>query len=758
MVMTCATGMGDAVLRERLPALWRRIEDTHYSYLETDDSPEKLQQKEKLEDYIIEYLSLVPHECKFGLAETGKVFQRTINELSEFSAYRAGLGWAALARYAGNLLAQPWRKEYKVIRLYCGYYKHEVEANMVGAETLLHAMGYKSVGSGRLALDAPICPDMVAAVSRDALIAQCECQIMSQIWEAVWGSGARVSWADVARERVARAASAAAAAARLAAPPANPQIYSNVPVTVTEPPPRNRYHAVTTSQCNRVCPEETSLDEPITPIMHPPYMMPSNVISPMMYPIPHPHMHSDVPVTVTSVPMMTPYGVPYYYPVQAPYMIPTPVYAPIKHATNVPLNGYPPIPQYRYPTVPTAQLIELDSPSVYENGKFERHRDEERGYRKSRQPESSRRNSTSKSNFSDISLPSLPRSDTQPTLSKAREDGMGTYESWDYVFRNLSSKEQDTGDSRSRYSPSLDRDSRTLDRLDREERRVKYQPTTLDLEDGLQAMNLDRSYDDEVYRTAKVNENLMRMKQEQELKRTKHLVKKQVDERRTRKLEPIGNPKADALIPAKVAPDKVKLLTKKDIKDRKDVIKQQNSINGSISNTAEVKKVKKPTKHVAIEVEKSSKSKPLENGVHNVAQSSKSNAGSNYSQANYDLKAQLIVTLDEPDSPRRSPPKQQNGDRSRPTSRASARPERPADRTAEGSADRRDAWECSTCTYLNKGAMGACEMCGKSRRPPSIQPLTSGGRECPACTLVNRRDAVRCDACGTGLDHCPTYI
>lgn len=59
----------------------------------------------------------MPHECKFGLAETGKVFQKTINELTEFSAYRAGLGWAALARYAANLLAQPWRKEYKVIRV-----------------------------------------------------------------------------------------------------------------------------------------------------------------------------------------------------------------------------------------------------------------------------------------------------------------------------------------------------------------------------------------------------------------------------------------------------------------------------------------------------------------------------------------------------------------------------------------------------------------------------------------------------------------
>ncbi|XP_053615134.1 uncharacterized protein tamo isoform X2 [Plodia interpunctella] len=741
--MVMSLGMGD-VVRERLPALWRRIEDAHYTYLETDDSPDKLARKRKLEEYIIEYLSLVPHECKFGLSETGKVFQRTINELPEFSAYRAGLGWAALARYAGNLLAQPWRKEYKVIRLYCGYYKHEVEANMVGAESLLHCMGYKSIGSGRMALDSPICPDMVAAVSRDALIAQCECQIMSQVWESVWGSGARISWSDVARERGAHAGDAAGAAHNLVTR-GDPvlgycngsEIYSNVPVPVAES--RNRYHT-NMQPCNHLCPEEMPLEDPITPMIHPSYMVPTpNVLPPQMV---YPHMHPDIPVTVTNPVPIMPYGVPYYYPVHAPYMIPTPVYAPIKHATNVPINGYPPIPQYRYPAVPTGQLIELDSP--YENGSKD-------DRRRSRQ-ESSRRNSTSKSNFSDVTLPSLPRSDTQPALSKAKEDGMGTYESWDYVFRNLSSKEQD-GD-RSRYSPSLDRDSRTLDRLDRDERRAKYQPTTLDLEDGLQALNLDRTYDDNVYRTAKVNENLMRLKQEQELKRAKQLAKKQTDERKTRKLEPFPNPKSDALITPKVAPDKIKLLTKKDIKDRKDVIKQQNSMNGSVVNSVEVKKVKKPTKHVAVEVEK--KCKPLENGVHSAAHSSKSIATPSSSQQNYDLKAQLVVSLDEPDSVRRSPPKHlQNGDR--PLSRTSHLQEKERADTGDSQA-KRDRWECGTCTYLNRVNVAACEMCGKSKRGPEIQPLTSGGRECPACTLVNKRDAKTCDACGTSLEHCPTYI
>ncbi|CAH0724324.1 unnamed protein product, partial [Brenthis ino] len=737
--------MGDTVLRERLPILWRRIEDAHYSYLEIDDSPEKLQQKKKLEGYILEYLTLVPHECKFGLAETGKVFQRTINELPEFSAYRAGIGWAAIARYAGNLLAQPWRKEYRVIRLYSGFYKHEVESNMVGAETMLQAMGYRAVGAGRLALDGPVCPDMAAAISRDAIIAHCECQIMSQIWEAVWSGGARVSWAEIVRERSAHVASVTAAAARLSGYTDDGDIYTNVPATTSDPNRRlidSQYQV--TPQCH--CSE--SLEEPVQPVINP-YMM-SNMVPPhLMYSMQH--INPDIPVTVPQcnpIPMMTPYGpVPYYYPVQTPYMIPTPVYAPIKHATTIQVNGYP-MP-YRYPSVPTAQLIELEAPSLYENGKFERH--EDRNHRKNMH--TTKR--TSKSAFSDVSIPSLPRSDTQPTLSKAKEDGMGTYESWDYVFRNLSSKEQD-GDSRSGFSQSLDRDSRTLDRLDREERRSKYQPTTLDLEDGLQALNLDRSYDEEIYRTAKVNENLMRLKLEQEQKKARQLAKKYPDDRKPKKsLEPIGNPKADGLVTQKVAPDKVKLLTKKEIKDRKDIIKQQNSVNGSVPNTAEVKKVKKPTKLVAVEVDKT-KTKPVENGVHKSGHSTRSTVVPTNHQANYDIKAQLVVSLDEPDFIRRSPPKNQNGEREKDRERERER-ERSSSRASTHDT-KTDKWQCGTCTYLNKQSAIACEMCGKSKKGPEIEPLTSGGRECPVCTLVNKRDATTCDACASSLEHCPTYI
>ncbi|XP_022128485.2 uncharacterized protein LOC111002630 [Pieris rapae] len=616
VIMSC---ISDVALHDRVPVLWQRIEDAHYSYLEIDDSPEKLQQKKKLQGYITEYLSLVPNEYKFGLQETSKVFQRTVNELPDYSAYRAGIGWAAMARYAANLLAQPWRKEYKVVRLYCGFYKHEVEANLVGGESLLQAMGYRSLGGGRLALDGPVCPDMAAAVSRDALIAQCESQIMASIWEGVWSGGGRVSWAAVAAERLAPSRGLFD----------EDGVYSNMPA-------------------------------PAAPRRHPPCRCPD--VASFAFP------PCEMPAF--------PYAVPYYFPLRPSYALPPPLYAPANSGPNDAIDGSIP----RRPVVPTARLIEYDS-----------ERDEKRSRR--------------------VDGPS--RSESRPAL-KAREDGTGTYESWDYVFRNLSSKDRE-GDGGSCFSQSSDRDSRTLDRLERDDRR-KYRPTTLDLEDGLRALDLDRSHDEEASRTAKVNESLMRLKREQESKRVKRRPEERTpevrkpEERRPKKTEYIGNPSADGLVTPKVAPDKVKLLSKREIKDRKEVLKL--TVTGQVSS-AEVKKLKRTAKSAAAEAEKTRK--PSENGVHE-AYGPTSVASSSQPSG---LETQLTVSLE------------------------------------DGPAER---WQCGTCTYLNARGLHVCDMCGKSKRAPRIQPLTSGGRECPACTLVNRRDAKSCDACGTGLDRCPTYI
>ncbi|KAJ8925984.1 hypothetical protein NQ315_009839 [Exocentrus adspersus] len=161
----------------RFNDLWLEIEKCHLSYLEMEESPEKIEQRSKLEEYILDYLAPLPTK-------------------KDFSGYKAATGFHAIQLYAGNLLSQPWRKEYRQIKTYCGFYKHQIEANLVGAEIMFEAMGYKHYSDGILELEGPLCPDRVAMVSKDCLIAYVECQIMKTIWEEL-AATIRISWLEI---------------------------------------------------------------------------------------------------------------------------------------------------------------------------------------------------------------------------------------------------------------------------------------------------------------------------------------------------------------------------------------------------------------------------------------------------------------------------------------------------------------------------------------------------------------------------------
>ncbi|KAJ3648674.1 hypothetical protein Zmor_020459 [Zophobas morio] len=181
---------------DRLQEIWQTIDQLHLSYLEMEESPEKIHHRMRLEDCIREFLCMASHSQKFYLRDTGEVLYRSAAAKKDFSGYKAATGWNAIQLYAGNLLAQPWRKEYRQIKLYCGFYKHQIEANLADAEIMFKIMGYKHCGNGVLMLDGPICPDRVTSVSKDCLIAYVECQILKAIWEELTPAF-KISWLEV---------------------------------------------------------------------------------------------------------------------------------------------------------------------------------------------------------------------------------------------------------------------------------------------------------------------------------------------------------------------------------------------------------------------------------------------------------------------------------------------------------------------------------------------------------------------------------
>ncbi|XP_034475874.1 protein tamozhennic [Drosophila innubila] len=177
--------------------LWEEILRRHWTFLETEESIKKLEDRKKLEVCLKEFLCVVSHDRKFFLPETGQVLRNTVCELNEFTAQNAIVGFEAISQYANNLFTKPWRKEFRMLKTYSGSYQHEVESNLIDADRLFLAMGYHRIAEDTFVLEGPICPDQVTNVSRDAMIAYVECQIMKHIYAGLSAAGFSCSWQDI---------------------------------------------------------------------------------------------------------------------------------------------------------------------------------------------------------------------------------------------------------------------------------------------------------------------------------------------------------------------------------------------------------------------------------------------------------------------------------------------------------------------------------------------------------------------------------
>lgn len=183
--------------RDMLPDIWDEILKRHWTYLDTDGSIQNIEEGKKLESCLKEFLCIVPHDRKFFLPETAHVLRKSMREMDKFNAYKAIIGFRSISHYANNLFTKPWRKEFRVLKMYSGFYQHEIKSNLLEAEKLFEAMGYRQVSEEILVLDGPICPDQVTNVSRDAMAAYVECQIMEHVYSGLIALGITCSWQDI---------------------------------------------------------------------------------------------------------------------------------------------------------------------------------------------------------------------------------------------------------------------------------------------------------------------------------------------------------------------------------------------------------------------------------------------------------------------------------------------------------------------------------------------------------------------------------
>uniref|UniRef100_A0A1B6G7C1 RanBP2-type domain-containing protein n=1 Tax=Cuerna arida TaxID=1464854 RepID=A0A1B6G7C1_9HEMI len=451
----------DYMVRDRIQDLWQQIDRLHLTYLHTDESPRKIDEKKRLEGYIREFLCVAQHEQKFFFRETSEVLHRSIESKEDFSAYRATAAWTAIAAYAHNLLAQPWRKQFHEIKTYCGYYKHNLESNLVGAELMLEAMGYKHTGRSTMVLDGPVDPDRVTMVSRDSIAALVECQIIRSIYAEVVKVLPTCTWLEVLQYRETHICTPELAVRGLT--------YRLHQRRYEEQQYRNQME-----NYNTVARYHHPIDHcPYAARYHYNYTLPNpryGVVSPQQpMPPPYPIYHIK-PHEV--------YGGS-YYPVQNGY-IPLPV-------------PPPPLVMSNYScSVPTAQLIELDpphDPPIYNPNTHRRSSSDHRVEHDARK------------NGERYPSDMYSRSTTSDDLG-SRKSGKNkecNWESWGYVYQRL--EEKNGGKKRE-------------EAVVEKKKEHKRPPSPMDLDDALKAFSLDDLHQLTVpeQRPLKINEALSKLR------------------------------------------------------------------------------------------------------------------------------------------------------------------------------------------------------------------------------------------------------
>ena len=108
--------------------LWLKIDQLHLKYLQSEDTPAKLDIRKKLEGELIvclmlrlllikisvlglvaDYLSIVPQQRKFVNPSTGDIVANSAKWKPDFSLIKAANAFRAIEQYAANLINQPWR-------------------------------------------------------------------------------------------------------------------------------------------------------------------------------------------------------------------------------------------------------------------------------------------------------------------------------------------------------------------------------------------------------------------------------------------------------------------------------------------------------------------------------------------------------------------------------------------------------------------------------------------------------------------------
>jgi len=523
-------------------------------------------------------------------------------------------------------------------------------------------------------------------------------------------------------------------------------------------PPQPRYAGIVSPQ--QAIPPTVTYPVPTT--VHPAYHHISGLHHPVLksqdlYPTNghHPHHHYPTPITVPALPLQNGYSVSSQLP-SAPaqtFTCPVPTGQLIELDNAAPLQSSSSETQQTYSATESASSV-LIPRLVRHHGSTQHQQTATLRKNNERQQDSYRQEAQQPHpcNYNTI----LQKVESQPlTSGKAKEDGTGTFESWDYVFRNLESQgySKDLGERPDILSPSPERMTGNslshrnhLEDVRNSRQHQKQQPAVKDLEETLMELRLEEFHKalSVEHRPLKINEALQKIRMESDSEPCRVS-----PGRRSPSIEGVDGSVSvydNMSSPPKDNPERERPVTIAMAANKSNI-----STSAAMNNKASTRTLPRDIRKYGEENDRLS-----------------SQAGTHYSSTTLDPKHlrdgtnhyQLTANISDSSPPEQNVVLRDSSSKVRTEERRGSSGDTPLNLSHKSSEiSDKDKWECVTCTFLNIPSRDICEMCGKSKiRGPEVRPLASGGRECPQCTLVNEKGVGTCEACGTSLKDSPTYI
>lgn len=113
-------------------------------------------------------------------------FQQAIEESKkseDFRPEKASEAFSHIEHYILLIILMPWKKEYRKITKYCGFYKNAVESHLLKAEPILKLAGFIEKTQGVLVLTKVHKPEELKYIAFECFVASTSLKILAEEWE-----------------------------------------------------------------------------------------------------------------------------------------------------------------------------------------------------------------------------------------------------------------------------------------------------------------------------------------------------------------------------------------------------------------------------------------------------------------------------------------------------------------------------------------------------------------------------------------------